>query len=334
MTRSTDHRTLTAIQRHNEKLVRLCGLAAEIAKLGDERSTLQKIVDAAASLLDIQSAHLALVDRDDRVLYGVASSGKHRRRSSGLRFELSKSAAAGLALQRRKPLIINDAGKDARINPDARRILSIGGIMYWPLLSGKESFGLLILVTREARSWTAEDLELAPHFANFAAVALESARLLNRLTQTEGRFRSLVEHIPAIVYLCDVDPPYGTIYVNPQTEVMLGYPCSQWTSDPKFFTKLIHPDDLQSLVDLSHEAVRTTGFARSEYRLVDSRGEIRWFRDEAVLVKDPAGAPIAWHGVMVEITGLKKIPRPDAPHRRAGRALKEAPGPGPKIPPA
>jgi len=40
---------------------------------------------------------------------------------------------------------------------------------------------------------------------------------------------------------------------------------------------------------------------------MDKQGEIRWFRDEAVLVKDPSGAPIAWHGVMVEITGLKKM---------------------------
>jgi PAS domain-containing protein len=44
-----------------------------------------------------------------------------------------------------------------------------------------------------------------------------------------------------------------------------------------------------------------------EYRMLDKSGEIRWFRDEAVLMKDPSGAPIAWHGVMVEITGLKKM---------------------------
>jgi len=334
MTRSNGHTRHSSLQSRNRKLIRLCGLASEIAKLGNEHVTLQKIVDSAAALLGIQSAHLVLVDKNDRILYGVASSGRHRKHPAGLRFEIAKSPAAGLALKTRKPLIIKDAGKDPRVNTEARRILSIGGVMYWPLLSGRQSFGLLVLVTREARSWAAEDLELARHFASFAAVALESGRLLNRLTQTEGRFRSLVEQIPAIVYLCDVHPPYGTIYVNPQAEEMLGYPSSQWTDDPKFFTKLIHPDDLKSLVDLSEEAVRTTGFARSEYRLVDSRGEIRWFRDEAVLVKDPAGAPVAWHGVMVEITGLKKIPRADPPYRRADPVSKRAAGPGPKLSPA
>ncbi len=49
------------------------------------------------------------------------------------------------------------------------------------------------------------------------------------------------------------------------------------------------------------------GFSTLEYRLMDQQGEVRWFRDEAVLVRDPAGEPVAWHGVLVEITGLKRM---------------------------
>ncbi len=307
MPRPTSDSSLKTLRIHHRKLLRLCSLAAEIAKLGDERATLRKIVNTAASLIGVQSAHLALVDKQERTLYGVASSGRHPPNAPGLRVDLSRSAAAHEALRRRTPISIDRAADDPRVNSEARKALSIGGVTYLPLLSGSQSFGLLILVTRRPHAWTREELRLAQHFASFASVALENVRLLNRLAETEGRFKSLVEHIPAIVYICDFEPPYQSIYVSPQIETMLGYPSSEWMNDPDFWMKIIHPDDLSRPQGLEDEAVRTTGFISAEYRIRDRFGEVRWMREEAVLVRDPAGAPIGWHGVFIEITGMKKM---------------------------
>ncbi len=330
MPRPTERNRSNAAGNLRRKLHRLCSLTAEIAKLGDERTTLRKIVDTAASLIGVQAAHLALVDRQERTLYGVASSGRHPPAAPRLRLELSQSAAAEEALRTRRPVVIPRALRDPRVNARAREVLSIGGVAYLPLLGGRQSFGLLILVTRRPHAWSSEEIELARYFANFAAVALENLRLLNRLAETEGRFRSLVEHIPAIVYICDVEPPYPTIYVSPQTEPMLGYSPKEWLDDTSFFMKLIHPEDAKSVIDLDAEAVRSSGFARAEYRVIDRRGEIRWFRDESVLVRDPAGTPIAWHGVMVEITGMKRMQHPEAePHTGAERAARRPETPDP-----
>src|SRR5207245_1410892 len=283
MSRPIPDRRLKTLRIHHRKVLRLCSLAAEIAKLGDERATLRKIVNTAASLIGVQSAHLALVDKQERTLYGVASSGRHPPNAPGLHVDLADSAAAHEALRRRTPISIDRAADDPRVNSEARTTLSIGGVTYLPLLGGSQSFGLLILVTRRPHAWKKEEVRLAQHFANFASVALENVRLLNRLAETEGRFKSLVEHIPAILYICDVEPPYQSIYVSPQIETILGYPASEWSDDPNFFMKIIHPDDVSRLKDLEDEAVRTTGFVRADYRLYDRRGELRWMRDEAVL---------------------------------------------------
>jgi PAS domain S-box-containing protein len=318
MPRALPDRRLKALRIHHRKVLRLCSLAAEIAKLGDERATLRKIVNTAASLIGVQSAHLALVDKQERRLYGVASSGRHPPNAPGLRVELSDSAAAHEALRRRKPIAIDRAADDPRVNRAARKALAIGGVTYLPLLSGSQSFGLLILVTRRPHAWKKEEVRLAQHFANFASVALENVRLLNRLAETEGRFKSLVEHIPAIVYICDFEPPYQSIYVSPQIETMLGYSTKEWIEDPDLFTRIIHPDDLEVLKSLDKKAAQSTGVVRAEYRLYDRRGEIRWLRDEAVLVRDPAGAPIAWHGVLVEITGMKRMEQGLPAARRQG----------------
>jgi len=45
----TSQRRLEELRRHNRKLERLCRLTADIARLGNERATLKKIVDTAAT---------------------------------------------------------------------------------------------------------------------------------------------------------------------------------------------------------------------------------------------------------------------------------------------
>src|SRR3989475_1221209 len=303
----TSQRRLEDLRRPNRNLERLCRLTADIARLGSERATLKKIADTAANLIGVQGAHIALVDKDEEQLYGVISSGRHPEDAPRLKFQLSQSAAAQKALKGRKPVAIENAEDDARVNPRARELMGIRGVAYLSLLSGNESFGLLILITRRPHAWTVRELELARRFADVSSVALENSRLMTQLAETEVRFRSLVEHVPVIIYRCDVDPPYRTRYVSPQAKAMLGFSPEEWLRDPAFFMKIIHPDDAGSLVALSEEAVRNKGFVTSEYRLLDKSGEIRWFRDEAILVRDPSGRPIAWHGVLVETTGMQKL---------------------------
>jgi PAS domain S-box-containing protein len=232
-----------------------------------------------------------------------------------LTFDLSRSPAARKVLVTRRPIAIKSAARDPRVNPHARRILAIASIAYLPLLSGKRSFGLLVLINRRPHAWSREQLALGKHLAACASIAIESSRLLKRLAETESRLRSLIEHIPAIVYTCEVHPPYRAIYIGPQAHQMLGYSPREWMEDEKgFWIKIVHPDDLGAVIDLTEEAVRQRGFATTEYRLLDRQGETRWFRDEAVLVRDPGGEPIAWHGVIVEITGMKKMAHTLSPH--------------------
>lgn len=307
MPQGTTDRKLQDLRRQNRKLSHLCRLTAEVARLGDEHATLQKIVDTAAQLLEVGGAHLALVDKNQESLFGVVSSGHHALSAPRLRLQLSQSYAAWEALRTCRPVAINRAEDDVRVNPRARDLMGIRGVAYLPLLSGDDSFGLLILITRRPHVWTAEELDLATNFGNVAAVALENSRLMSHLAETEGRLRSLIEHIPAIVYVCDVKPPYRTQYISPQALTMLGYSPEEFTGDPdSLFMKIVCPEDLSHVIREDRRSAKR-GFGTVEYRMLDKQGEARWFRDEAVLIRDPSGEPVAWHGVLVEITGLKKM---------------------------
>ena len=53
--------------------------------------------------------------------------------------------------------------------------------------------------------------------------------------EAELPYRSLVERVPAIVYVDPAGPePTSPTYVSPYIETMLGYPASAATGDPEW----------------------------------------------------------------------------------------------------
>src|SRR5262245_58577305 len=96
------------------RLDRLCALAADIAALGSEQATLKRIVETAVKVVGVPAAHLALVDGGHTSLYGLVSSGRHRRDTPPARFALKSRMAAHQALARRKIILVRDAKRDRR----------------------------------------------------------------------------------------------------------------------------------------------------------------------------------------------------------------------------
>src|SRR2546426_6441720 len=62
-----------------------------------------------------------------------------------------------------------------------------------------------------------------------------------------ARYRSMVESAPAYFYLAAVDAS-STLYLSPQAEAMLGYSAQEWSADPEFWEKIVHPDDRERVL--------------------------------------------------------------------------------------
>ena len=118
-------------------------------------------------------------------------------------------------------------------------------------------------------------------------------------------FRSVIEHLPAIVYIEELpsEETQGRLrYVSPQVENLLGFTVDEWLDDPLAWARQLHPDDRQR-VRAIYERIEQTGEPfRAEYRLYARDGSIRWFREEATVVRDPHGRAVHWQGVMFDIT--------------------------------
>lgn len=126
----------------------------------------------------------------------------------------------------------------------------------------------------------------------------------------EARFRTLVERLPAIVYLEDAfgapGQPGALMYVSPQVETILGYGAEAWISEPTAWRAQMHPDDVAS-AHAAYERATATGMPYdAEYRMFGHDGRIVRFHDEAILVRDEAGAPLYWQGIMYDVTAQRE----------------------------
>jgi diguanylate cyclase (GGDEF)-like protein/PAS domain S-box-containing protein len=140
--------------------------------------------------------------------------------------------------------------------------------------------------------------------AGVLAAALETANRFASLAHTEARLRSLVEQIPAATYI-DEAGTGAPLYVSPQLEQRFGMPVAEWLDGSDGWTRRIHPDDRETAVSSYRAAVRSGESYYAEYRLVDSDGNVRWVRDEAVTTTDAEGGQLV-QGVIHDITDRKR----------------------------
>ncbi|MEO7911802.1 MAG: PAS domain S-box protein [Roseiflexaceae bacterium] len=143
----------------------------------------------------------------------------------------------------------------------------------------------------------------------FMAVVQDiTARTLSeeRLRAAEVRYRTLVERIPAMMYIAALDETSSTIYVSPQVETLLGFSQAEWMADPNRWLQQLYPHDRDHvLATLAHSQVADTP-TRSEFRMLARNGQVIWFRDEAMVLRNKAGQPLFLQGVMIDITERKR----------------------------
>jgi diguanylate cyclase (GGDEF)-like protein/PAS domain S-box-containing protein len=122
-----------------------------------------------------------------------------------------------------------------------------------------------------------------------------------RLPSEQGA-RTLLDRLPAVVYVADVGVGGRWHYVSSGALEMLGFTPQQWVADPGLWARQVHPDDRERVFGREDELAEPS--IPEEYRMVHRDGRIVWVRDEAALVCDGGGDAV-WHGVISDITDRK-----------------------------
>ena len=212
---------------------RISAAAGAVLDLDDLMETVHREV---TPIFEADAFFIALMDGNtDTLDFRIAVD--EGRREPPVREPLGPGLTSRVAATR-KPLLVNDPGRDDSAGITPQRWGSGKVPSSWigvPMLIGERLIGVMSVQTYSSRHYDSEDLLLATTIADQVAVAVENARLYEKVTreldvrlrtekvlrESEEKFRNLAEQSPNIIFISAED---RIVYANRQCEISMGYP--------------------------------------------------------------------------------------------------------------
>jgi signal transduction histidine kinase len=189
----------TAESRANQLQV-LSEIGREMTATLDLEVALKNAMDHTQRLLQVEACVLFILDEVGEKLVLKASGGRHLRiRDVAIRLE---EGIAGWVTRNNRPLIVNDV----RSNPlyqsgiDGQTGLLTNSVICVPLASRNEVLGVIEAINHPRGSFTEVDQQVLSSVAAWAAIAIDNARLFQRVAEERSRLEAtLVETVDSVV---------------------------------------------------------------------------------------------------------------------------------------
>jgi PAS domain S-box-containing protein len=188
----------------------------------------------------------------------------------------------------------------------------ICGALAVPLHSHGAVVGVLGVASRRlGRGFGQAEIDLLCRFGEVAGAAIDNAvrlaaarRELAELAQSEARYRTVFQELPALVYTEAHAIGGSWLYESRGVEDLVGYTPEE-SGQPGFWKTILHPDDRERVLAEDRRVELTGDPWRMEYRSIAKDGRVVWLRDHAVLVHGGPEEPSYWHGFVIDITEQK-----------------------------
>ena len=125
------------------------------------------------------------------------------------------------------------------------------------------------------------------------------------ISSSQKRIEDLINTIDGIVWETDADVNFT--FISKKVESILGYTSEEWLSSMDFWTKHIHPDDKEFVLNYCSVQTAANLDHDFEYRMIAKSGDIIWLRDIVNLGRDADGKLQNMRGIMIDITKTKEI---------------------------
>ena len=268
-----------------------------------------RVARMASHLLDVPIALVPLIE-DDRQFF-KACVGLPEPWASARQTPLSHSLCQHVVVAR-QPLAIGDTGQDAlaRDNPLVRE-LGLAAYLGVPLIDDTSGYvlGSVCVADHRPRDWTPDQVAILSDLAGLVMTQIQlraelatRGELERRLIDVEASLQALLERLPGVVYALGPEAPNPVLYMSPQIQTLLGVPAAECVGDPDLWQRLVHPDDLERVAAECERTNQNGEPFSGEYRMRTTDGEVRWVRDEAVLIRAGDGRPLFWQGILTDIT--------------------------------
>jgi PAS domain S-box-containing protein len=232
-----NQRLIERLARSQDELARrvdaqrtLGQITASIAAIRDPDEVLDEVVGAARRLLGSDGAHLTLMDESGAFLRPtvVVGGNDHWTESwlAELRFPVN-DGINGLAAGTKEVIWTEDYLIDPRIpheesDQSVAEKLQLRGMASAPLRGPEgQVIGTLAVSFAEVHRFDPDELELLVGLADQGAIAISNARLVERLSSSEGRFRHLVTSSPDLVWETDAEGKFT--FLSPRVGELTGW---------------------------------------------------------------------------------------------------------------
>lgn len=150
---------------------------------------LRVITREACVLMGAKMCSLMLQDETGNWLDLRASYGAHEAYLNKPRLSAEESLL-GIVVRRKKPLQVSNVQVSTRYqNQDVARIEGLVALLSVPLLYGGQAIGTLSVYTGQPYSFSNEEVRILSALAELSAIAIEKARLYERVVDVEEQLR-------------------------------------------------------------------------------------------------------------------------------------------------
>ena len=172
---------------------------------------LQKMVQNAGALLEVESCSVALFDAIGTALVTQAALQKNGHKPRHTRFKLNEGVAGWVA-EHREPLIINDVSLDQRFKRLGRN--PIGSMMCVPLLESGNFIGTLTASSPGINAFSTRQLQMLTILAEQGVLAITNARHAELAQHQANQLEMLLDLSRGITTRLDADSLYRTILTD------------------------------------------------------------------------------------------------------------------------
>ncbi len=201
-------RNTQSLQARVEIFERLAEVGQMVTGNLELDDVLNSTVDAAVALTNAQEGSLLLVDRKSNELYVRAERNVKDHSSHTYRLKVDDSLA-GKVIQSGEPLLISRRGPQK-----IKTAYLVHALIYVPLRHKGETIGVLGVDHRDPdKDFTREHVLLVSALADFAAIAIENARLFAHLQSERYRLNNILVNVTDGVVVLDESQKIS--FINP-----------------------------------------------------------------------------------------------------------------------
>jgi len=274
-----------ALERRLKELEALTLIGRTVTAMLDHSDVLTAVVEAAVRLTGAEEGSLLLIDEDTGELYMRASKNFDDEFARTFRLPVEDSLA-GLVIESGEPVLL-----DERTPQKIKTAYLVRSLIYVPLRVRGHIIGVLGVDNRQAGgTLTREDVSIMMAMADYAAIALENARLFNSSEAERRKMETILARVENGVIV--VDPENRLLIMNRSAREAFGVD-GDWPGRP--VSDMIKEPRLLSMLRVSGKVPK-----REEVELADGR------------VFSAQRTPIEGVGqaiVMQDITHLKELDR-------------------------